>query len=80
MKSWENLLEKEIALTRILRRALIILVDEKITLVKKNLNINQTKERNNNSNRRKTSDKSDDQLECISEKWEALSYYLEKAK
>ena len=64
-----------------IEKALIILVDEKITLVEKNLNINQTKRKKQQlKQKKKLLIKVMTQLECISEKWEALSYYLEKAK
>ena len=64
-----------------IERALLILVDEKITLVEKNLNINQIKKRNFNSRlRKKHLIKVTIQLECILEKWVVLNCFLEKVK
>ena len=53
-----------------LEKAFVILVDEKITLVEKKSQYQSPKKKENTSTSEdKTSEKSDDQLECISEKW-----------
>ena len=57
-----------------LEKAFIILVDEKITLVEKKSQYHQL------LMRRKVQIKVMTQLECTSEKWEALNYYLVKEK
>ena len=62
-----------------IERALIILVDEKITLVEKIADQSNEKEVPTQTEE-KTSDKSDDQLECISERWVELNCFQEKVK
>ena len=62
-------------------RAFIILVDEKVTLVEKNPNTNLIRKKKQLTKlRKKHQIKAMIQSECISEKWEELSYFQEKGK
>ena len=64
-----------------LERAFIILVDDKITLVEKNLNISLIKRKKQLlQQRKKLQIKVMILLECTSEKWVVLSYCREKVR
>ena len=64
-----------------IEKALIILVDEKITLVEKKSQFQSNKKKENiSSNEEKPQIKAMIQLECTFEKWEEWNYYLEKEK
>ena len=64
-----------------IEKAFIIIVDEKITLVEKNLNFNQIKRKKPLAQlKRNLQIKVMIQFECILEKWAGLSFYLEKVK
>ena len=64
-----------------IEKAFIIIVDEKITLVEKNLSFNQTKRKKLQALQRKNLPiKAMIQLECILEKWAELSFCLGKVK
>ena len=62
MKSLGKSLGKRNSTCENIERAFLILVDEKITLVEKNLNTNQTKKETTTQVEEKTSDKSDDPI------------------
>ena len=61
-------------------KALIILVDEKITLVEKNLNFNQIKKEPNNTNEEKSSEKSDDPIRMYLREMGGVELLLVKAR
>ena len=64
-----------------IERALIILVDEKITLVEKNPSTNPTKRKKQHRKlRKKPLIKAMIQSECISEKWVVWNYFQEKVR
>ena len=63
-----------------IERAFIILVDEKITLVEKKSNFNQIKRKKQRKLRKKLPIKAMILLECILEKWEALSFFQKRVK
>ena len=64
-----------------IEKALIILVDEKVSLVEKNLNINQIKKKKTHLRmRKKLQIRAMILLECILEKWAGLNFFLEKGK
>jgi hypothetical protein len=64
-----------------IEKAFIILVDEKITLVEKNPNINKIRKKKPQVHlKRKAQIKVMIQYECTSERWVGSSFYLEKAK
>ena len=64
-----------------IEKALIIIVDEKITLVEKNLNFNQIKRKKQQTHLKiNLQIKVTIQSECILEKWVELNFYLEKVK
>ena len=67
--------------TENIEKALLVLVDDKITLVEKNLNINQIKRKKQEvSLRRNLQIKVMIPFECTLERWGELSFYLEKEK
>ena len=64
-----------------IEKALLVLVDEKITLVEKKSQYQSNKKKETTAQtEEKSSDKSDDPFECILEKWEGWSFYPEREK
>ena len=64
-----------------IEKAFIILVDEKVTLVEKKSQYQSNKKKEaTTQSEEKTSDKSDDPIECTLGKWVGLSFFPEKEK